>query len=75
MPKWKLILPTGVLWLVAVFWGSYIVLESPGRAAKQYQNLPAAQLTLPEKPTLLMMLDPRLSGCAGIPGEAEHVRN
>jgi hypothetical protein len=75
MPKWKLVLPTGLLWLVGVFWGIHSLLEQSGCRTSHASNLPAAQFTAPDKPTLFIMVDPKLTGCAGFRREAENVRN
>ena len=73
MPKWKVVLPTGLLWLVAVLWGAHSLLKLP--SVGETQDLPAAQSTVPEKRTLLIMVDPKLTGCADYWREADHVRN
>src|ERR1043166_7091292 len=75
MPKWKVVLPTGLLWLVAVLWGAHSLLKLPSVRGTPLQDLPAVYSTAPAKTTLLIMADPKLTGCADYRREADYVRN
>lgn len=72
MPKWKVVLPTSLLWLAALLWGFYFLFELSTVSMRPLPLLPAAKNSQPAKPTVFTMAAPL--GCARS-WEAEHVGN
>jgi hypothetical protein len=72
MPKWKVVLPTGLLWLAALLWGFCFLFELSAVSMKPLPLLPAAKNPQPVKSTVFTMAAPL--GCARS-WEAEHVGN
>jgi hypothetical protein len=72
MPKWKVVLPTGLLWLAALLWGFYFLFELSDVSMRPVPVLPAAKSSQPAKPTVFTMAAPL--GCARS-WEAEHAGN
>jgi len=72
MPKWKVVLPTGLLWLAALLWAFYFLFELSAVSMRPVPILPAAKNSQQAKSTVFTMAAPL--GCARS-WEAEHVGN